>query len=97
MRCDKCEFWGDGDGTGYHYDAGNVNYCKHKLIFGRQHPSSSSYNSDEISKVIVDGSDTEHHIMTRYNFGCVLFKDFKKKLEIRIPAANSITPYDDNF
>jgi hypothetical protein len=78
MRCSKCKFWGDGDGTGYHYDAGNVNYCNHKLISGRQHPSSASYDDNCISKVIVDGSDKEHHIMTRYNFGCVLFEEFKK-------------------
>lgn len=78
VRCDKCKFWGDGNGTGMHYDAGNVNYCKHNLISGRQHPSAASYNDEYISKVIVDGSDTEHNILTRYNFGCVLFKEFKK-------------------
>lgn len=70
MICRKCKFWGDGDGKGFPYDAGHVNYCKHPLISGRQHPSSSSYDDKYISKLIVDGSDKEHQIMTRWNFGC---------------------------
>jgi hypothetical protein len=75
MRCVKCKFWGDGDGTGNSYDAGHVNECKHKLISGWQHASSASYDTNEISKVIVDGGGVEHSIVTRYNFGCVLFVD----------------------
>jgi hypothetical protein len=73
MKCSRCKFWGDGDGSGFPYDAGNVNYCKHTLISGKQRPSSASSDDRYISKVIVDGSDKEHKILTRWNFGCVLF------------------------
>ena len=78
-QCRKCCHWGNGDGTGYHYDAGNVNYCQHHLISGMQHPSSSSYNQNDISKLIVNGGDGKvYEIMTRWNFGCVLFKHNEK-------------------
>jgi hypothetical protein len=73
MRCIDCKLWGEGTGGGFNYDAGSVNYCNHRLISGRQHPSSASYDDNCISKVIVDGSDKEHKILTRWNFGCVLF------------------------
>ena len=73
IQCYKCKFWGDGDGKGFPYDAGAVNYCQHKLITGMQHPSSAAYSDDAISKVMVDGgTDVAHTVMTRRNFGCVL-------------------------
>lgn len=73
MRCDKCRFWGNGDGTGHSYDAGHVNECKHPLITGYQHASSAAVRDDQISKVIVDDGNEFHRITTRWNFGCVLF------------------------
>lgn len=73
-HCQNCKFWGDGNGTGYHYDAGNVNSCKHPLISGCQHPSSCSYDDRQISKVMVDGGGKSHDLWTRYNFGCNQFQ-----------------------
>ena len=70
--CQKCKYWGDGDGTGIPYDAGHVNYCKQPQIDGEQHPS-IRYGREPASMVM-----TEHetqHIMTRWNFGCVLHKE----------------------
>ena len=74
--CRKCVFWGDGTGKGCgNYDAGAVNYCEHKLIAGHQACSSSAYDDDEISKVIVDSPNVSvQRILTRWNFGCNLHK-----------------------
>jgi len=77
--CNKCKYWGEGDGTGVPYDAGHVNYCQHPLITGKQHPSSASYRDHEISKVMVNGGDDKSYtIMTRRNFGCNLFEEISK-------------------
>lgn len=79
-QCVKCKFWGDGDGTGYSYDAGRVNQCKHHLIDGEQHCSSASYSNDAISKVIVGNMQGPQVIWTRWNFGCNLFVKGKEKV-----------------
>ena len=80
MKCSHCKFWGDGTGGGFPYDAGHVNYCNQPQIDGRQHPSSASYNDNEISKVIVTSNKGEaQKLMTRWNFGCVLFVARKGK------------------
>lgn len=73
MLCRNCKFWGDGSGRGESYDAGHVNDCNHPLVSGNHHQSSSSYRDDEISKVIVPTSDQPQLVVTRHNFGCVLF------------------------
>jgi hypothetical protein len=75
MKCSNCRFWGTGDGTGYPYDAGHVNYCKQEQIDGIQHPSYGACN-DPTSMVMVEGAATQH-ILTRHNFGCILFEQRK--------------------
>lgn len=79
MKCGKCKHWGDGDGTGYSYDAGHVNYCKNAQINGLQHPS-QGVGGELKSMVIVDGSDKPQLIMTRISFGCILFEPIYVKL-----------------
>ena len=81
MRCCDCNFWGEGDGTGFNYDAGAVNYCKQPQIAGRQHPSQggADYSGKTTSMVIVDGSDRVHQILTRRNFGCIMFVSNKNE------------------
>ena len=76
MRCYDCKSWGDGSGTGFPYDAGHVNYCKHPQIDGDQHPSFGACGELK-SMVIADGHSHPQHIMTRGAFGCVLFEQRK--------------------
>lgn len=77
MKCQKCKYWGDGDGTGMAYDAGYMNYCKHPSIDGNQHPSYGVMNERK-TMVYSDGTGASgQYIMTRYSFGCVLFEDIK--------------------
>lgn len=78
MRCYDCTNWGDGSGTGIPYDAGHVNYCKHKQISGVQHPSYGACG-DPVSMVMIEGTDKPNLIMTRGTFGCVLFDARKVK------------------
>lgn len=70
MNCGKCKHWGDGDGTGYPYDAGHMNYCKHMGINGHQHPSNGSCGEP---KTMIYAGGEKQNIMTRIDFGCVLF------------------------
>jgi hypothetical protein len=70
MRCDKCKYWGAGEGYGSHYDAGAVNYCNQPQISGNQHASYGACG-EPTSMVITTGED--QHVMTRWNFGCILF------------------------
>jgi hypothetical protein len=72
MRCVDCRYWGDGDGTGIPYDAGHVNHCNHPKIHGEQHPSYGACG-EPTSMVMVEGV-TNQHILTRRNFGCILFE-----------------------
>lgn len=79
--CINCKQWGDGDGTGFHYDAGNVNYCKSPQIVGPQHPSYGACG-EPTSMLITDAAmsgQSDNRIMTRWNFGCVLFELRKPK------------------
>lgn len=73
MKCDKCKYWGDGNGKGFPYDAGHVNYCRHPQIFGDQHPSYGACG-EPTSMVMSEGA-TVQLIMTRWNFGCILFEE----------------------
>ena len=70
--CGKCKFWGSGDGTGMHYDAGPMNYCQNKQISGVQHPSFGACGDP--TTMIYTGGQEPQRIMTRYLFGCVLFE-----------------------
>jgi hypothetical protein len=70
MKCRDCKLWGDGDGTGFPYDAGHMNYCKHPQISGNQHPSYGACGELK-TLVYVEGTEKQS-IMTRWNFGCVL-------------------------
>lgn len=70
MKCGHCIFWGE-QGTGSHYDAGPMNYCLHPQINGQQHPSYGACG--EPTTMIYSGQEAQQ-IMTRYAFGCVLFK-----------------------
>lgn len=79
MRCNCCKFWGEGDGTGVPYDAGHMNYCKHPQITGNQHPS-YGFDGGPDTKVY-DGKGGEQHIMTRWNFGCVMFQPIYIKIK----------------
>ncbi len=78
MNCGKCKHWGDGNGTGYPYDAGHMNYCKQSQIRGSQHPSNGACGELK-TMVYVDGTQTQE-IMTRINFGCVLFEPIYVKV-----------------
>jgi hypothetical protein len=75
-QCNTCQFWGEGSGTGFHYDAGNVNYCKHPQIDGMQHPSRGACG-EPTTMVYSEGTDCQN-ILTRWNFGCVLHKFIEK-------------------
>jgi hypothetical protein len=75
MKCVKCKYWGNGDGTGIPYDAGHVNDCNHPQISGIQHASYGACG-DPVSMVIVDGSGISHRILTRRSFGCDLGEAF---------------------
>ena len=69
MKCSKCKFWGDGNGTGNAYDAGHVNYCQNPQIKGEHHPSLTT------SKLILEGNASLNQIiLTRHDFGCILFE-----------------------
>lgn len=72
MKCIDCKHWGEGSGTGIHYDAGAMNYCNHPGIAGVQHPSYGA--CDEEVTMIYTNTGNDQSIMTRRNFGCVLFK-----------------------
>ena len=76
MNCGKCKHWGDGDGTGWPYDAGHVNYCKHPQITGDQHASYGACGEPK-SMIIVDGGAQSHAILTRITFGCNLAESIK--------------------
>jgi hypothetical protein len=67
-RCCECKHWGDGDGGGIPYDAGNVNICNHPQITGDHHCSKGACGEPD-SKVIVEGQ-IRQRIWTRFNFGC---------------------------
>lgn len=71
MKCGQCKFWGSGDGTGYPYDAGHMNYCNHPQIDGQQHPSFGACN-DLKTMIYVEGRATQF-VKTRIDFGCILF------------------------
>lgn len=73
MRCADCKHWGTGDGTGYPYDAGPVNYCKQEQISGVQHPSYGACG-DRKSMLMIEGTDKPQLVLTRGTFGCVLFE-----------------------
>lgn len=75
LICRECRFWGDGDGTGFPYDAGHVNICRHPQIDGDQHPSYGACY-DLTSMVMVDTIEPQR-IQTRWNFGCILHVDRK--------------------
>jgi hypothetical protein len=77
MKCQACKFWGDGDGTGLPYDAGHMNYCKHPQIDGNQHPSYGAYGEPDTK---LYAGQEKQHIMTRHDFGCVLFKPAYQKI-----------------
>lgn len=77
-NCSKCTYWGDGDGTGYHYDAGNVNQCKHPQIDGQQAPSVGACG--EPTSMVMAGGETQL-IMTRWSFACILFQPFTNPKE----------------
>jgi len=70
MNCGKCKFWGEGDGTGYPYDAGHMNYCKNPGIYGYQHPSNGACGEP---KTMLYAGGEKQDIMTRINFGCNQF------------------------
>lgn len=69
--CRNCSLWGNGDGTGFPYDAGHVNICRHPQIDGDQHPSYGSCG--EPVTMVYSGEIKAQTIQTRWNFGCVLF------------------------
>lgn len=82
MRCKDCKFWGNGDGTGIPYDAGHMNDCTNTHLSGQHHPSYGACGDIE-TKVYAQVSmnaDNRYHgaaaqsLMTRWNFGCVLFE-----------------------
>ena len=73
MNCGKCKHWGDGDGTGYSYDAGHMNYCKHPGVDGFQHPSNGACGEPK-TMIYAGNADKKQEIMTRISFGCVLFE-----------------------
>jgi hypothetical protein len=75
MRCYDCKHWGDGDGTGYPYDAGHMNYCHHPGVDNMQHPSYGACG-DEPTMIYAGGEKQE--IMTRGKFGCILFVQREK-------------------
>lgn len=75
MRCYDCKYWGDGTGTGHPYDAGHMNYCKHICIDGMQHPSYGACG--DATTMIYTGAEKQE-VMTRGNFGCILFEQRKK-------------------
>jgi hypothetical protein len=72
MKCIDCKHWGEGNGTGYPYDAGRVNYCKHLQIDGEQHPSFGACGDP--TSMVITGEGRPQNILTRWNFGCVLFE-----------------------
>lgn len=72
MRCDKCRYWGNGDGKGWSYDAGHVNVCHHRQIDGNQHPSYGACGDP--TSMVMSGQSTQT-ITTRWNFGCILFEE----------------------
>lgn len=79
MKCCECRFWGeDGNGTGVPYDAGHMNYCMHNQINGEQHPSYGSCG-EPVTMIYMNAEAPRYqHVMTRRNFGCVLFKEIDK-------------------
>lgn len=72
-KCIDCALWGDGDGTGIPYDAGNVNVCRHPQITGIQHCSIGGCGEPD-SKVVVEGLQKQV-VWTRFNFGCNLIRE----------------------
>lgn len=74
MKCIDCKFWGSGDGTGIPYDAGHMNYCNHSQITGTQHPS-----FDQPKTMVYVEERESQSVMTRRDFGCVLFEKRKIK------------------
>lgn len=76
-HCIDCTHWGDGDGTGFSYDAGAMNYCKHPSINGIQHPSYGACG--DTKTMLYTGGLPSQSIMTRRNFGCVLFVQREEK------------------
>jgi len=78
MICGKCKHWGDGDGTGYSYDAGHMNHCKNGQISGLQHPSYGV--GGERKTMLYTGGQGHQEIMTRISFGCNLFEPIYVKL-----------------
>ena len=79
MQCGECKFWhlpteAEGDGTGLPYDAGHMNYCNHPQVTGVQHPSFGACG--EPKTMVYAGGETQL-IMTRSNYGCVLFDHYK--------------------
>lgn len=71
--------WGDGNGKGFPYDAGHMNVCKHLNINGYQHPS-IGYDGTERNTQVYAGGE-EQTIMTRWNFGCVLFENILDRIK----------------
>lgn len=78
MKCGACKHWGDGDGTGFPYDAGHMNYCNNPQICGMQHPSHGACG--EPKTMVYDGHEGPQLIMTRITFGCVLFEPIYVKV-----------------
>lgn len=69
MRCRECAKWGDGTGTGHPYDAGPMNACNSSQVSGVQHPSFGG----TLKTMVYTGGQDRQVVMTRYDYGCVLF------------------------
>jgi hypothetical protein len=80
MKCGDCKHWGDGDGKGFAYDVGHMNYCNHKQIKGVQHPSFGAVHYETETMLYIEGDGRPQLIMTRASFGCVLFEPIYIKI-----------------
>lgn len=81
IRCYRCGFWGDGQGHGDTLsDAGVMGYCKHPGVDGNQHPSYGACGEEKTMVYCeeISGPNPYQHILTRRDFGCVLFKPINK-------------------
>lgn len=78
MKCCECRYWGDGDGKGVPYDAGHMNFCTHNQINGDQHPS-YGVCGEPVTMIYTNAEAPRfQQVMTRRNFGCILFKEIEK-------------------